>query len=58
MKSSSANLGAVNLAQLCEELEQLGKDKTIDKTPVILSDAKSEFQRVQQELRSFLTKIN
>jgi len=58
MKSSSANLGAVNLAQLCEELEQLGRDKTIEGTEFLLSNAQSEFQQVEQELRSFLTTIN
>ncbi|MEL6927209.1 MAG: response regulator [Cyanobacteria bacterium J06600_6] len=58
MKSSSANLGAVNLAQLCEELERLGKDKTIEGTEPLLSNAESEFQQVEQELRSFLTSIS
>jgi|GEM_PF-968203 len=58
MKSSSANLGAVNLAQLCEELEELGRNRTIDDVEVILSNAASEFQQVQQALRSFLTKIH
>lgn len=57
MKSSSANLGAVNLAQLCEELEQLGRDKIIDRTQNLLSNAELEFQQVQQELRSFLTTL-
>ncbi|MDJ0572516.1 MAG: response regulator, partial [Pleurocapsa sp. MO_192.B19] len=56
MKSSSANLGAVNLAQLCEELEQLGRNKTIDNTENLLSSAVSEFQQAKQELRSFLTR--
>lgn len=54
MKSSSANLGAVNLAQLCEELEQLGRAKIIENTQLILSNAKVEFQRVHQDLYSFI----
>ena len=58
MKSSSANLGAVNLAQLCEELERLGKDKTIEGTESLLSNAESEFQQVGQELKEFLRSIN
>lgn len=58
MKSSSANLGAVNLTQLCEELEQSGRNKTIENTPDLLSTAESEFQQVQQELRSFLANIS
>ena len=58
MKSSSANLGAVNLAQLCEELERLGKNKTIEGTESLLSNAESEFQQVEQELKEFLRSIN
>jgi len=58
LKSSSANLGAVNLAQLCEELEHLGRSKIIDNTSTLLSNAKSEFQQVQQELQFFLPSIN
>ena len=57
MKSSSANLGAVKLAQLCEQLEQLGRGKIIENTQPILSNAKSEFHQVQQDLSSFLTKL-
>ena len=58
MKSSSANLGAGNLARLCEELEQLGRNKTIEHTQDLLSDAESEFQLVQQELQAFLSAIS
>ena len=58
MKSSSDNLGAINLAQLCEELEHLGRNKTIDHTLDLLSNAKSEFQQVEQELKEFLAAIN
>ncbi len=58
MKSSSANLGAVNLAQLCEELEQLGRAKTIDNIATLVSRAESEFQQVKQELHSFLAAMN
>ena len=57
LKSSSANLGAVNLARLCQELEQLGKDNSFHNTPELLSNAESEFQQVEQELRSFLTNM-
>ena len=46
MKSSSANLGADNLARLCEELEQLGRNKTIERTQDLLSNAESEYQQV------------
>ncbi|MDJ0570831.1 MAG: response regulator [Pleurocapsa sp. MO_192.B19] len=58
IKSSSANLGAVNLAQLCEQLEKLGRAKTIDHTEVLYTNAKLEFQQVQQDLRSFLATMN
>ena len=58
MKSSSANLGALNLAQTCEELEQLGKEKVIENTSDLLTNAESEFHQVQQELREFLVGIS
>ena len=58
MKSSSANLGAVNLAQLCEELEQLGRAKKIDNTKPLLSNAQVEFQQVHQDLYSFIKTMN
>ena len=58
MKSSSANLGAGNLANLCEELEQLGRNKTIERTQDLLSEAESEYKLVQQELQAFLSAIS
>ena len=58
MKSSSANLGASNLARLCEELEQLGRNKTIEGTQDLLTAAKSEYMLVQQELQAFLSAIS
>ncbi|MEM7758477.1 MAG: response regulator [Cyanobacteria bacterium P01_A01_bin.40] len=54
MKSSSANLGAINLAQLCAELEQLGREQTMEGTESLLANVKLEFQQVEQALRSFL----
>ncbi len=57
MKSSSANLGATHLAQLCEQLEQLGRTQTIDNTKVLFTDARSQFERVEQELRLFLANL-
>ena len=58
IKSSSANLGAVNLAQLCETLEQLGKNKTIDGIESLLGDAQSEFLQVERELNAFLATLD
>ncbi|GAB4535887.1 MAG: hypothetical protein Tsb0014_23220 [Pleurocapsa sp.] len=57
MKSSSANLGAMNLAQVCEQLEQLGRAQTIENTATLLTDARSQFALVEQDLRSFLTNL-
>ena len=57
MKSSSANLGAMNLAEFCEQLQQLGRTKTIENIETLLSNTQSEFKQVQQDLQEFLTTI-
>ena len=46
LKSSSANVGAVKLADLCKRLEMLGKSNTIDKAQDIVSQMDSEYKRV------------
>ena len=66
IKSSSANLGAMNLAQLCEELEKLGRSTTaatiqapdLDSTKSLLSQAQAEFKQVQQDLPAFLASLS
>src|ERR1035437_9027950 len=46
MKSSSLSLGAMVFGNTCSELEQLGRAKTLDDAPALLSRAENEFTAV------------
>jgi signal transduction histidine kinase/DNA-binding response OmpR family regulator/HPt (histidine-containing phosphotransfer) domain-containing protein len=50
LKSSSNNLGAGVLADLCRELEELGHAGSLDNTASIFSGLHSEYQRVTSAL--------
>jgi HPt (histidine-containing phosphotransfer) domain-containing protein len=50
LKSSSAALGAIALAKLCEELEKIGNSKTTTGGSEILSQIQSEYKRVKAAL--------
>ena len=51
LKSSSANLGAVRLARLCQELEHLGASGSVDGAAAALAaDAAAEFEQVRTVL--------
>lgn len=52
MKSSSASVGAKNLSQLCQELEYIGREGTIEGADKILSQTQAEYQRVEAALGS------
>jgi len=54
LKSSSANLGAMNLSSLLKELEAMGKLNTIDKAPELLAKIETEYGTVQAALREKL----
>jgi CheY-like chemotaxis protein/HPt (histidine-containing phosphotransfer) domain-containing protein len=56
LKSSSANVGAETLAQLCKEMEHLGRTDTTDGAAVILTDMEQEFQAVRHSLSAILEK--
>jgi two-component system sensor histidine kinase/response regulator len=56
LKSSSANVGAETLAQLCKEMEHLGRAETTDGAAVILTDMEQEFQAVRHSLSAILEK--
>ena len=56
LKSSSANVGADALAQLCRDMEQLGRDERSDGAAAILSDMEREFQAVRDSLSAILEK--
>ncbi|MFP5271542.1 response regulator [Coleofasciculus sp.] len=50
LKSSSQALGVQNLAQLCQQLEALGRAGTIGEAEQLVSLAITEYQRVKQAL--------
>ena len=50
LKSSSANVGARALADLCRELEELGRSGSLDNAATRLSHLYDEYQRVDLAL--------
>jgi signal transduction histidine kinase/DNA-binding response OmpR family regulator len=56
LKSASANVGAQKLAQLCKEMEHLGRADTTEGAVVILTDMEQEFQAVRHSLAAILEK--
>ncbi|TFW27399.1 response regulator, partial [Massilia horti] len=56
LKSASANVGAQKLAQLCKEMEHLGRADTTEGANVILTDMEQEFQAVRHSLSEILEK--
>ncbi|MDB5919179.1 MAG: hybrid sensor histidine kinase/response regulator [Massilia sp.] len=56
LKSSSANVGAETLAQMCKDMEQLGRTETTEGAAGILTDMEHEFQAVRHSLSAILEK--
>jgi len=56
LKSSSANIGAETLAQMCREMEALGRAEDTDSAAVILTDMELEYQAVRHTLAAILEK--
>ncbi|HZV64762.1 MAG TPA: response regulator [Telluria sp.] len=56
LKSSSANVGAEALAQMCKEMEHLGRTDTTEGASGILTDMEQEFQAVRHSLSAILEK--
>lgn len=56
LKSASANVGAQKLAQLCKEMEHLGRAETTEGAAGILTDMEQEFQAVRHSLTAILEK--
>jgi two-component system, sensor histidine kinase and response regulator len=54
LKSASANVGAQKLAQLCKEMEHLGRADTTEGASGILTDMEQEFQAVRHSLTALL----
>ncbi|MDB5933862.1 MAG: hybrid sensor histidine kinase/response regulator, partial [Massilia sp.] len=56
LKSSSANVGAETLAQMCKEMEHLGRSDSTEGAAGILTDMEHEFQAVRHSLSAILEK--
>ncbi|MQA23706.1 response regulator, partial [Rugamonas rivuli] len=56
LKSSSANVGAVALAQHSKEMEQLGRNDTTAGAAILLAEMERSFQAVRQALGAILEK--
>ncbi len=52
LKSSSANVGAMQLAALCVQTEKLGRDSRIDRAAALVAEMHAEFQRVRLALET------
>jgi PAS domain S-box-containing protein len=51
LKSSSANIGALRLSEICRELELLGQSENLNGAPELLEKAEAEYERAKAELR-------
>ena len=51
LKSSSANVGAKTLSELCRDLEQLGRGGSTAGAPALLAEITTLYQAVAAELR-------
>jgi CheY-like chemotaxis protein len=56
LKSSSANVGAEALAQMCKDMENLGRTDSTEGASGILADMEHEFQAVRHSLSAILEK--
>jgi CheY-like chemotaxis protein/HPt (histidine-containing phosphotransfer) domain-containing protein len=56
LKSASANVGALTLAQMCKQMEHLGRAEQIDGASGILTDMEQEFHAVRRSLHVILEK--
>ena len=54
LKSSSANVGAETLAQLCKELETLGRAGSTDGAATLLDQLENEFAAVRLSFSTIL----
>ncbi len=56
LKSSSANIGALDLSELFKTLENMGRNHAIEGAAEILAEIETKFELVVQELQSFYQK--
>jgi HPt (histidine-containing phosphotransfer) domain-containing protein len=57
LKSSHAQLGALNFSELCRQMEDRGKRKDLEDTPALLNMVQTEFTKVLQALDSWKQEI-
>ena len=57
LKSSSANLGAIQLAAVCRELEDMGREGRTDATKALMDRIESEYQSAHAALAGELERI-
>ncbi|MEE9425881.1 MAG: response regulator [Methylococcales bacterium] len=50
MKSTSGNLGAIELSAMCHQLEKMGKQQILDKVESVIEQMKAEYNRVSLAL--------
>ncbi len=53
-KSNSANVGAMGLAALCKELEEMGRANTTENTSEILAQVEVEYETAREALKQLL----
>jgi len=58
LKSSSANLGAMQLSNVCRELENLGREGNTEAAGFLLKRLDTEYQAVQNALHSELQALS
>jgi CheY-like chemotaxis protein/HPt (histidine-containing phosphotransfer) domain-containing protein len=51
LRSGSGNIGAARVAELCGQLEMLGRAGTLDDAPKLLADLEIEYARASRALR-------
>jgi signal transduction histidine kinase/HPt (histidine-containing phosphotransfer) domain-containing protein/ActR/RegA family two-component response regulator len=51
LKSSSANVGALTLAELLSQLEAMAKESSLDQAPTVLAHIAREYERVRTALQ-------
>jgi two-component system, sensor histidine kinase and response regulator len=56
LMGSSASLGALHMASICEELEAFGRSGDLTQAPGLLSQLEAEFDRVRDALTAELSK--
>ncbi len=57
LKSSSAQLGATLFANLCNELERMGKYETMSQATTLVASLEHEFTRVQQTMEQIKNQL-